>query len=125
MPPAKPAQRSTTGAPGVKVLITAASVAATLGGWALLSATEVQPAPQPAAPQAQTSALSITLAPLPTLVPPAPQSPQAQWVTVNNPKAQSAPARSAAPAPLVLREVSAPAPQKSAPSPVTNTRSSR
>ena len=148
MPPAKAASKS-TGAPGAKMLITAASLAATLGGWALLSADGARPVAQPAmpptaAPQVEVTTLSIKLAPLPTLVPLAPQS---RIVTVNNPSA-AAPARAtqpaaptdpvaaAAPAVLALRVVSAP-PQpdrsgpsasrssSSAPAPVANTRSSR
>lgn len=137
MPPAKAASKS-TGTPGVKLFITAASLAATLGGWALLSSAEKsQPAAQPMVvpltltPQVETQTLSIKLPPLPTLVP---QTTQPQIVTVNNaaPRA-AAPAAPAAPAPLTLRAVSAPlqhggggaAGATSAPAPVVNTRSSR
>ena len=136
MPPAKTASKS-TGTPGVKLFITAASLAATLGGWALLSsAEESQPAaqmvvPPTPAPQIETQTLSIKLPPLPTLVP---RAIQPQIVTVNNaaPRA-AAPAAPAAPAPLTLRAVSAPpqhsgggaAGAASAPAPVVNTRSSR
>jgi hypothetical protein len=127
------------------MLITAASLAATLGGWALLSADEAnlvsqqpaspsvpQAAPQ-AAPQAEAPTLMINLAPLPTLVPLVPHS---QLVTAGNTTASrsiiqpAAPVQQAAPAPLALRVVSAPPQQSvrsstSAPSPVVNTRSSR
>ncbi len=145
MPPTKAASKS-TGTPGVKLFITAASVAATLGGWALLSgaeksqsgaqATVVPPTP---VPQAETQTLSINLAPLPTLVP---LATRLQSVTANNaaPRAavQSAPAAPAPSSPLTLRVVSAPPLQHSggggtaagsmsasAPAPVTNTRSSK
>ncbi len=121
------------------MLIATASVAATLGGWALLSANEAKPAAQastvPDAPQAEAAALTINLAPLPTLVPLVPHS---QLVTASNVTASRAVARPAAPvaqpaasAPLALRVVSAPQQggggrsSASAPAPVTNTRSSR
>ena len=147
MPPAKSNSKSSS-TPGVKMFITAASLAATLGGWALLSAKEAKPAAQsstlPDAPQTALQAASqadaatrlINLAPLPTLVPLVPHS---QLVTASNattsrPIAQpAAPQRiqQAAPAPLALRVVSAPSqqsggrPSASAPAPVANTRSSR
>ena len=140
MPPIKSSQK-TTGAPGVKLLITAASLAAALGGWALLSADEVQPTVQPQASasnttsqQAATPALKVKLAPLPTLVPLVPQS---RVVTINNSVAPASAARPAtqpaAPAQPALRVVNAPPQQQaagrstssSAPAPVTSTRSSR
>jgi hypothetical protein len=135
MPPVKPNKKPNTGVPGVKMLIAAASLAATVGGWALISAKETQPV-QPVQPTASAQVvapvLSIKLAPLPTLVPPG----QAQIITVNNPRAAAAvaqPAVAAAqaapqPAPqpaLVLRDVSAPAPSSNAPAPAAKTRSSR
>jgi hypothetical protein len=142
MPPVKPNKKPTTGVPGVKMLITAASLAATVGGWALISAKEttaVQPvqqsaAAQPVAPQVVAPVFSIKLAPLPTLVPAI--ASQAQIVTVSNQRAASAPrpaaaAPQAAPQPaaaqpgLVLRDVSAPAPSSGRPAPVANTGSSR
>lgn len=118
MPPAKPT--------GVKLLITAASLTATLGGWALLSAAEVKPAP--AVP---VTSLAIRLMPLPTLVPPL----TAQTTVIHNSTvpAASSPSGSARPtaaqaAPVaaqpVLRDVSAP-PPAAAPAPVVKTRSSR
>jgi hypothetical protein len=129
MPSVRPSKKSNTGVPGVKLLITAASLAATVGGWALISAKETQPA-QPAQPSSTTQVVepvfSLKLAPLPTLVPPS----QAQVVTISNPRAAAAAPQPAAAAPqtasqptLVLRDVSAPAP--AAPAPATNTRSSR
>ncbi len=132
MPLTKSASKS-TGAPGVKMLITAASLAATLGGWALLSTDQARPAaqssaPLPAVPQVEAPTISIKLAPLPTLVPLAPQS---RLVTVNHSVAPApAPAaQPAAPAALALRVVSAPPQQQrsgpSAPAPVVNTHSSR
>ena len=136
MKSAKPAKKPKSGAPSVKILITAASLAATLGGWALISGKEVKPAPAPApasglAPeQAAAPVVTIKLAPLPTLVPPV--TPQPRLATVNQSANQPRPA-AAAPQPaaapaneIVLRDVSAPAlPDRSAPAPVANTRSSR
>jgi hypothetical protein len=149
MPPAKSNSKSSS-TPGVKMFIAAASVAATLGGWALLSANEAKPAAQAStlpdapqtAPQAEAATRTINLAPLPTLVP---LAPHARLVTASNnaasrsiaqpaaPVQQAAPAQAApaqaAPAPLALRVVSAPqqggGSAASAPAPVTNTRSSR
>jgi len=154
MSPVKPNKKTNTGGPGVKLLIAATSLAATVGGWALISAKETTPAPpaasaqvvapQTAARQATAPVFSIKLAPLPTLVPV--MSSQGQVVTVSNVHAASAPrpaavAAQAAPQPalqpapqpaLVLRDVSAPAgggasagPSASAPAPATNTRSSK
>lgn len=129
MPPVKPSQKPNTGTPGVKMLITAASLAATVGGWALISAKETKPMPAvqpPAAAQAVAPVLSIKLAPLPTLVPA--MASQAQIVTVSNQRAASAPRPAVAvPQPaLVLRDVSAPAPSSGgAPAPAANTGSSR
>jgi len=146
MSPVKSSKKSNTGGPGVKLLITATSLAATVGGWALISAKETTPA-QPAQPAAAAQAVapqvaaapvfSIKLAPLPTLVPA--MSSQPQIITVNNARAASAPrpavAAAAQPAPqpaLVLRDVSAPAsggasakPSAGAPAPATNTHSSK
>jgi len=149
MSPVKSSKKSNTGGPGVKLLITATSLAATVGGWALISAKETTPA-QPAQPAAAAQAVapqvaaapvfSIKLAPLPTLVPA--MSSQPQIVTVNNARAASAPRPAAVvaqpvaqPAPqpaLVLRDVSAPTsggasagPSAGAPAPATNTHSSK
>jgi hypothetical protein len=141
MPPVKSSKKANTGTPGVKLLITAASLAATVGGWALISAKETKPAPPPATAQAAASQVvapvfSVKLAPLPTLVPA--MVPQAQIVTVSNQRVASAPRPAAVvaqPAPqtaLVLRDVSAPVlssggstSSAGAPAPVANTGSSR
>src|SRR5512139_743288 len=131
MKPAKPAKKPNSGAPGVKLLITAASLAATLGGWAVISGQETKPAPAPTSEPAVAPVVTIRLAPLPTLVPEV--TPQAQLVMVNRPRPAAAAPQPAAPSTLVLRDVSAPAlrdasaPQgnagrSSAPAPVVNTR---
>jgi len=124
MTSARSTKKSGSSAPGAKLLITAASLAATLGGWALLSTKEeAQPAAIPTLDQIVAPAVTIKLAPLPTLVPPI--TPQPQTITIK----QSHPAVSAPPAApneIVLRDVSAPAlPSRSAPEPVANTRTSR
>jgi len=129
----RPTKKPASSAPGVKMLITAASLAATLGGWALISSTEAKPVtiPAPAPGQATSRTVTIKLAPLPTLVPPI--TPQPQLVTINQPRsAASAPQPQPAPANvLVLRDVSAPqmstggSKSTSAPAPVVNTKSSR
>jgi hypothetical protein len=130
----KSAKKPNSGAPGVKMLITAASLTATLGGWAFISAKEPQPVMPPAVSTAAAAApvISIKLAPLPTLVPLAPRS---QLVTINQPRAaasvQQPAAQPAAPQAIVLRDVSAPlqnagpSSSSSAPAPVVNTASSR
>ena len=92
MAPAKSAKKPNTSAPGVKLLITTVSLAATLGGWAVISAKEPKPAaaPAPVPAQAAVPAVTIKLAPLPTLVPQI--TPRPQLVTVNQPRpAVSAP----------------------------------
>jgi hypothetical protein len=122
----KPARKPNSDAPGVKLLITAASLAATLGGWALISSVEAKPAPTPASAPEQTAApvVTIKLAPLPTLVPPV--TPQPRLVTINQPRPAARAPQPAVSTELVLRDVSAPAlPDRSAPAPVANTRSSR
>ncbi len=110
--PSKPA-----GAPGVKTFITAASLAATLGGWALLtlkpSAAADAATPTGVPPAPTRSVVTLNLPPLPTLVP-APDLPAP--VIGGLP---SAPMEAGAPAGQpALRQVSAPPP-------VTNTGSSR
>jgi hypothetical protein len=131
------------------MLITAASLAATVGGWAVIGAKESQPIappPPPAPTQVVAPAVTIKLAPLPTLVPPITPQPRSQLVTINQPRSaaavaarpvapQAAAPQAAAPTELVLRDVSAPvssgAPQvraggsAAAPAPVVNTGSSR
>ncbi len=125
----KPVKKPKTDAPGVKMLLTATSLAATLGGWALISSTAAQPLPAltPAPEQTSNTTVTIKFAPLPTLVPPL--TPQPQAVAINQPRPAAPAARAPQPAPantIVLRDVSAPAlPSRSAPAPVTNTRSSR
>ena len=148
MSPVKSSKKSNTGVPGVKLLIAATSLAATVGGWALISAKETAPAQpdqsaaaQVVAPQVVSAPVfSIKLAPLPTLVPA--MSSQPQIVTVSNARAAVAPrpavvAAQPAPQPapqpaLVLRDVSAPAsggssagPASGAPAPAAKTRSSK
>jgi hypothetical protein len=113
------------------MLITAASLAATLGGWALISAKEPKPVTAPAPEQSATiPAVTIKLAPLPTLVPAITPQPRSQLVTIEQPRSaaprSTAPQQPAAPTELVLRDVSAPAlPERSAPAPVANSGSSR
>jgi hypothetical protein len=58
-----------TSAPGVKYLITAASVAATIVGWAALSAPLAVPTPVEAEPVAPVEVVLPPAAPIPTLVP--------------------------------------------------------
>jgi hypothetical protein len=132
MTSAKSSKKPATSAPGVKLLITAASLAATLGGWAVISAQEPKPAAAPTLAPAQVAApvVTIKLAPLPTLVPPL--APQPQLVTINQPRpaAVAAAPQPAAANTIVLRDVSAPqvnagGSAASAPAPVVNTKSSR
>ncbi len=73
MPSSKSSGRPASGAPGVKMLITAASLVSTVGGWAMLSNTggissATASVPEPI--QSTTAGLTVKLAPLPTLVPP-------------------------------------------------------
>lgn len=120
----KSAKKPNSSAPGVKMLITAASVAATLGGWALISSTEAKPAPAPAPEQAADAVVAIKFAPLPTLVPPVTLQPR--LVTINQPRPAARAPQPAVSNELVLRDVSAPAlPDRSAPASVASTRSSR
>ena len=92
------AKSKTTGAEGAKVLITAASLAATLTGWAMFSPKN-----------AQTNAAPIT-APITSGAPANGGNPTLRTVT-------AAPSTSSAPV--------APAPQPQWPDPVTSTQSSR
>src|SRR5512147_262191 len=84
MPSAKPTKKTNTGVSGVKMLITAASLAATIGGWALISDKPVEPVQPPALVKATEPTLSIKFPPLPTLVPAI--ALPAHTVTVNNPR---------------------------------------
>lgn len=129
MATSKPSKKPATSAPSVKMLIAAASLAATVGGWAVISAKETKPTAALAPTQVVAPAVTIKLAPLPTLVPPITPQPQAQLVTIGQPRSAVA-ASPAQPAPateLVLRDVSAPPANSgvSAPAPVANTGSSR
>jgi|WetSurMetagenome_2_1015567.scaffolds.fasta_scaffold36258_4 hypothetical protein len=132
MATSKPAKKSATSAPGVKLLITAASLAATLGGWAIISAKEPKPTAAPMPEQVAAAAVTIKLAPLPTLVPPITPQPRPQLVTIGQPRpaAVAAAPQPAAATELVLRDVSAPQVNtggggSAAPAPVVNTGSSR
>ena len=124
MATSKPAKKPASSAPGVKLLITAASLAATLGGWAVIGAKEPKSTAAPVPAQAAAPAVTIKLAPLPTLVPPITSQPRPNTIKQSRPAA-SAPLPAASNE-IVLRDVSAPAvPDRSAPAPVANTRSSR
>ncbi len=85
MPQAKSAKKPANSAPGVKMLITAASLAATVGGWALLSAkgstATLSPTP-PAVAKTSSPTFSINFEPLPTLVPTPTQA--SRLVTASN-----------------------------------------
>jgi hypothetical protein len=128
-------KRSATTAPGVKLLITSASFAATIGGWALIGAKDNSTAQSAAVPAASSnalpqpvSALTIKLEPLPTLVPQ--PTLQSQLVTVGNRLVATArPALpqpvAAAPALPVLRVVTVPGGGSGAPAPAGTTRSSK
>lgn len=94
--------------PSVKLLITAASVAATLGGWAIFSL----PAPTNQNITAQSIDGGMNLAPIPTILP-KPSNQGGAIQVSNQPTGQQ-------PSILTLRSVN---PQP--PSPVTVTRSSR
>ena len=143
MPPSQSSnKRPATGVPGVKMLITAASVAATVGGWALLSAKATVPVTQSqsasvVAPQKPLVIRTIDLAPMPTLVPPPAQS---AIIPAWQPGASSDTRQAAAPAPApapvapalpALRVVTVSSPSSggggggSAPAPVTTTHSSK
>jgi len=143
MPPSQSSnKRPATGVPGVKMLITAASVAATVGGWALLSAKATVPVTQSqsasvVAPQKPLVIRTIDLAPMPTLVPPPAQSaivPVWQPTVSNNNQAVApapAPIAPVAPALPALRVVTVSSPSSggggggSASAPVTTTHSSK
>lgn len=114
--------KNATGAHGAKMLITSAALAATIGGWALLTtheASAVVKVNQALAPTAPAQSLALDLPPIPTLVPP-------QHIVVQN-----SPAQATSGQPPVLREVSAPPMaaglpvQGQAPASVTVTQSSR
>jgi hypothetical protein len=114
----KPVKRAATTAPGVKLLITAASFAAAIGGWALIGAkdntatqTVVVPDAAPVIVPQRTTELTIKLEPLPTLVPQ--PTPQSQIVTTSNQPAAAVRPANPQPAPVApavpkLRVVTAP-----------------
>jgi hypothetical protein len=126
-------KKSAAGAPGARALITAASLAITLGGWAAFTRTSSEtaatagPAPVALALARPADSLDLGLQPLPTIVPP----PQPPSLAIDRPPAvpadrlgSAAPAepQPQAPIPAVsapLRVVGAP------PQPVARTRSSR
>jgi hypothetical protein len=89
MTPSRTTKRLTSGAPGMKALITATSLAVTLGGWAMLALEQSETAPsaaetlavESAAIQPMASSFELSLAPIPTIAaPPAPPK-----IVVNNP----------------------------------------
>lgn len=110
----RPGKQRSSGAPGLKALITATSLAVTLGGWAMLSRTQSTPAAgaQPGdmyVDVALANRLDLGLPPVPTIVAP-PQR--------HTGRDARSPAISAASQAPVLRTVSAPPP-------IARTRSSR
>ena len=114
MTKSRPTQQRAIGAAGVKALITAASLAATLGGWAVLTHTPSETSDTASPPPANALAplrpsTDLTFDPLPTIVPP-------PNIAIDRPPAVAAQQQAAAPP---LRVVSAP------PQPVARTRSSR
>ena len=124
----RPKKRVARGAPGVKALITATSVAVTLGGWALL--TRAQPpladvAPEPSPITIVTAQpapdVGLELGPIPALVmPPPPKPPK---IVIDRPPAIPADLPAARrpavahPAAAVALAVPAPAPDAPAPAP--------
>ena len=72
------AKRPPTGVPGVKMLITAGALAATMLGWAMLTAKDRVAAMTPpvvASVSAPPPAFALDLPPIPTLVPPVQPAP--------------------------------------------------
>ena len=124
-----PAKRPVGRTTGANTLITATSLALTLGGWAALTGKETSPPEQAAVVVAIPEAAPVALPPLPTLVPP-PTWPNTQEVSVGEPARDAPP-----PSTPVLRRVAPPvrvaptaAPPVEAarpPKPVAVTRSSR
>ncbi|MBK9714017.1 MAG: hypothetical protein IPO81_22345 [Kouleothrix sp.] len=111
----RPGKQRASGAPGLKALITATSLAVTLGGWAILSSTQATPAAgaQPDdmyVEAALANRLDLGLPPVPTIVAP----PQRHKGRDARSPAISVPSQAPA-----LRTVSAP------PRPIARTRSSR
>ena len=115
---------------GTNTLITAASLALTLSGWALLTVNEAEPTPSVAVPAPSATSVPLpALRPLPTLVPPP------DWASIPSPvEGEGLPAAPAAVAsappprrvvPPPRAAVAPPAPPARPPQPVTVTRSSR
>jgi hypothetical protein len=106
-----PKPRSSSGVPGVKVLLAAVSLTATIGGWAWITS---QPA-QSSQPAANSDAVmaSLNLPALPTVVPP----PANLGGTLANTSAQTV--NPAPQPPAILRSVTLPS------FPLFSTRSSR
>jgi hypothetical protein len=115
MTKSQPPKKSPAGAPGARALITAASLAITLGGWATLTRANIDttdnasPAPAITLPRPSTD---LKFAPqlLPTIVPAPPPSPK---LAIGRPPAISAALLSAS-APVAAR-VAAPRQQAAAP----------
>ena len=88
-------KRPATGALGAKMLITAGALAATMFGWAMLTAKDrvaaVTPPPVVASVSAPPPAFALDLPPIPTLVPPVQPAPVIANPGVNAGQAQSAP----------------------------------
>jgi periplasmic protein TonB len=108
----------TSRAPGVKALITAASLAATLGGWATLTHTQPEAADSPSelpvsALMSPRSPADLTLEPLllPTIVP----LPPPPKIVIDRPPAISAALLSAQAPQLARPAAQQPAPQAPAP----------
>ena len=97
-----PRQRPATGAPGVKMLITAGALAMTMYGWVQLTSTDraLASSASPAIASGPSTVLALDLPPIPTLAPP---PAQAGPVIAN-----SQPGASLAPSAPLLRSVSAP-----------------
>ena len=123
----QPVKSSGKGAPGVKALVTAASLAVTIGGWAVLARSEPAPAETPTEVPSAVAfeprpASDFALPPLllPTVMPPPPSAPELAIASPPHISADllnggahpmSAPVeRPAAPAP-VAQPVAAPAAQ--------------
>ncbi len=115
-PQSKATGKAKTSAPGVKTLITAAALAATIGGWALFSSsTDLQTTTQSTQVEAGNgAAATLEFAPIPTVVP----LPNQQAGTTDS-------AATTAPQPAQsLRPVTIPQ-MPALRAPITSTRSSR
>ncbi len=125
-PKPRPAKQAKSGTQGMKCLITAASIAATLAGWAAFTGADARSAsPTPAAPFI---ASAVAGDPAPATPPSQVYIGQDLTVQASSQLSQPTPALQAAdPAlsPPQLRVVQAPPPQARKPAPVARTRSSR